>query len=1372
MDNDILGISAHFDVSEIVTGFNTLIDLLEKAGTVSDEMADEITRALTAIQYNLSNGLTAEGMEELINQLDKVKGKVVEASNAFANGTSNLDFSQFHDMVANYQQVTAAVFSATQSAYMSEAENVQRLEAELQELINRREEMAAMGSDEDFEKVGKAVFDVSQKVAEGKERMAEYAQAMKTAQEEADNATEAMNGISRVVSAMEVGTAFRDLGSAVKEAGQEVGNWLTGNGKFQESVKGMKDAIDLLPAPISQSIEATKKFTMAMWQMVKTPLGAVLAVIVVALQAVKKWFDKSAEGQKAFAKISSFVGSILESLTDVLVKVGDYLFNAFTDATGPMNAFAKGLVTTLKHAVKAASNMLGGLGDILKSIGQAFSGDFDKAGETFLRGWNGVKKAFSEAGEGFISALGTVYDGVRGVVRMGADLGTKLFNTNLESVAKSILGSAMKSAELTDQEQENTDKLLQTRGEIAKKDAQIEKTRENIANLSGKEKEAEIEKLKALQAEKFDEEIKARKDALRIMQERHKLHSTTLQDLDKEQMLTNEILILEQRKAQELRKNAYMQAAAEKETERAATKAKNKQEREARQVAKAETAEAKRDARQSEAERDATGKYEDIAYKNAVDAAAEAAKLDERIADARLAAMEEGGTKILAQREHQFKKELDAIAREQQQAVEAERKRQKAEFDAAQEIVKARGGKPRNWQESDLDMTAVNAIMEKYNEIAKLTEQKQQNQVKQGLINSMDAYIAKYGDYEARRAIIIQQFEKKISDARAINDEWAAKSAEQEREAALHKLDADFGLTTQEMADLFADASDKSVKSINAIIEKYEALIQFMQGKNGTIYDKNGKAVVDDIAVSRDDLLNLGFTDEEIAKVQNGEIKINDLTAALAKLKGELSKRSPFQAFTDELDKAVNKVKVGDIGEGIQGIGNAVNKFLPKVKKFGADIANIFGFEDDKVQSVIDGVGGLAETAVGVGQIYSGDIVGGVSSMVGGISKVVTAFEGLFGADYSSYNKLVEQYDRLTQVWDELIDKKKEYLSTSYGGEALKAEKEATEILNKETDAWRELGRERLNAGASVGSHSIGVRMTKEMTQGDWSDLSKALGGNARNILGDRLTGLFSLSSEQLQRLKENAPAFWAKMDDDVKKYLQNIIDGAERLEDIQKTAKERLTQTTFDTMRDNFVSSLSDMEKSAAAFSNDFSKMLFNAMLNTQVDALLSDRLDDWYNQFADAMKDGTITDAERSALLNDYNAIVADGLELRDMLAEATGYSSGSSSEGNGAFKAASSFSQEQGDELNGRLTSLQIGQQQGIAQRAAMIETMGDMTISVSNIQEYTRRLAVEVKDMRDMQFDSLRRLTEISVFTSVLPHMADTMDNVDRILNTKL
>jgi hypothetical protein len=211
--------------------------------------------------------------------------------------------------------------------------------------------------------------------------------------------------------------------------------------------------------------------------------------------------------------------------------------------------------------------------------------------------------------------------------------------------------------------------------------------------------------------------------------------------------------------------------------------------------------------------------------------------------------------------------------------------------------------------------------------------------------------------------------------------------------------------------------------------------------------------------------------------------------------------------------------------------------------------------------------------------------------------------EGLFGADYSSYNKLVEQYDKLIDVWDDLLDKKREYLSTSYGADAMRAEKEATDILNKETEAWRELGKERLNAGASAGSHSIGRRILDEMSAADWGAIDKAIGGNARRLLGERLTGLFDLSSEQLQRLKENAPMFWARLDEDVQKYLQNIIDGSQRLEDIQAEAKERLTQTTFDAVRDDFLSKLADMESAASAFSDDFSQMLFQAMLKTKFD-------------------------------------------------------------------------------------------------------------------------------------------------------------------------
>jgi hypothetical protein len=249
---------------------------------------------------------------------------------------------------------------------------------------------------------------------------------------------------------------------------------------------------------------------------------------------------------------------------------------------------------------------------------------------------------------------------------------------------------------------------------------------------------------------------------------------------------------------------------------------------------------------------------------------------------------------------------------------------------------------------------------------------------------------------------------------------------------------------------------------------------------------------------------------------------------------------------------------------------------------------------------------------------------------------------------------------------------------------------------------------------------------------------------------------LFDLSSDQLQRLKEQAPAFWAKMDEDVRKYLENIIDGAEQLEDVQKQAKERLTQTTFEAMRDDFISKLADMESAASDFSDDFAEMLFEAMLNTQVNEMFSDRLSKWYDKFAESMKDSEISESERNALLADYNNIVADAVKLRDTLADATGYSQ-SVGEGSGAYKAASSFSQEQGDELNGRLTAIQIGQAYQNEQLTMAVMTLQSMSVVG---QEQGNTLA----EMRNLMLIGNGHLEDIARYTKIAAQYGDSIETI--------
>lgn len=595
--------------------------------------------------------------------------------------------------------------------------------------------------------------------------------------------------------------------------------------------------------------------------------------------------------------------------------------------------------------------------------------------------------------------------------------------------------------------------------------------------------------------------------------------------------------------------------------------------------------------------------------------------------------MEDGTEKKLAQIDLDYQKELDAIDKQRK------------------EWEKAQNGKLTDEQESDLSAWEENAYKSYGKGVKDASKEKLESERK-----AWQEYFIEYGNYQEKRKNLVQKYNDEIAKLQTDSPEYASKVAQKNK--ALEQLDEQFGHSTKAMADLFEDASNKSVSAIQSIIDKYETLVKYMSGTKES----------DGTNVTLDELKALGFTDKDIEKIEKGEISIKDVTDAIRGLKDELKGKSPWQAFVSDLEKGIEAIKKGGndskkIGQGITDIGNTVTSFAPALNEFGSSIADIFGFDDSKITSAIDALGGLGQTASGVGQIMSGDIVGGAMSAVSGISSVVSALDGMFGADYSHYNEMVEEYTRLNEIWDELIDKKQEYISISYGMEADKVGEEALGLVEKQIEAYRLLGKERLNSGASAGSYSIGKRMAKNTSSSDWQDIADALDMSvnaAKEFVGTgRMTGLFDLTVEQLEKLKSEAPAFWAKMDGDVQEYLNGIIDGEERIEDIQNQISEQLTQTTFDSVFDSFVDTLMDMGSSAKDFSDSFSGYMQRAVLTTMVGNKFTEDLQTWYDAFAQANKDqGGITKEEMEALRKQYDAIAGSALAERDKLAEIFGW------------------------------------------------------------------------------------------------------------------
>lgn len=621
--------------------------------------------------------------------------------------------------------------------------------------------------------------------------------------------------------------------------------------------------------------------------------------------------------------------------------------------------------------------------------------------------------------------------------------------------------------------------------------------------------------------------------------------------------------------------------------------------------------------------------------------------------------MKEGSEKKLAQIDLDYQKELDAI------------EKQRDEWNKSQK------DKLTDEQETQLLTSEENAFKIYEKNVKEVNEAKLEADRK-----AWQEYFIEFGNYQEKRKNLIQQYDDEIAKLQMDSPEYASKTAEKGQ--ALEQLDEQFGKSTKAMADLFEDASNKSVSTIQSIIDKYETLVKYMSGTKKS----------DGTDVTLDELKSVGFTDSDIERLENGEIKIKDVIDAIKGLKNELKEKSPWQSFRTELGKGIDTIKNSDgdtqkLGQGITDIGNAVTSFIPALSEFGSNIANIFGVDDSKITGIIDAVGGLGQTAVGVGQIMSGDIFGGAMSAVSGISSIVSALDGLFGADYSHYNAMKERYDTLNEIWNELISKKKEYIDISYGTEALKAGQEALDIIKKSQDAQRNLARTLAQSGASAGSHSIAYRQNAAL--GSYaSELYRYVRQNGN--YNDITNALLGASAEQLQKVKEQMPELWAGLDGDFREHLNNIISGAEQAKEVLEQMKEAVAGISFDEFRSGYIDLLSDLDSTNEDFADNFEKYLQKSIFESLLANKYKKRIQSLYDTWVEYGKDG-LTPDEVQKLRDMQEQLSESLLAERDKIMSDFGFTTNGSESKSSTSKGFSTMSQDTGEELNGRFTALQI-------------------------------------------------------------------------------
>ena len=494
------------------------------------------------------------------------------------------------------------------------------------------------------------------------------------------------------------------------------------------------------------------------------------------------------------------------------------------------------------------------------------------------------------------------------------------------------------------------------------------------------------------------------------------------------------------------------------------------------------------------------------------------------------------------------------------------------------------------------------------------------------------------------------------------------------------------------------------------------------------------RKLFDDLAVSE---VKVGKATKEVGKAQEE-----------AKVKQDAAKKSlhdTIEEWAEGLRKIQEKLKdlpglVDALGLGNTGFGKAVNN--------GMDALN-------------SGTQAFSDFASGN---YIGAAMNGIKT-IGSLGKMFGIGGGNGAEVAKKTEELTESNDRLMYSIDKLkdsIDKSSGYTAVSNYNAAYDAQKQ----VNTQT-----MDILKTQMGYHGAHHSNAYYWN--LSAQDYAAINKTLaqqsavrGGYTNSSINkvNSLEDIYKLTPEQMADIRTHNADVWKNMTDqgkyDKTEYWEQYTELAGKLEELTEQINENLTQTTFDSMKSDFINNLMDMSKSAKDFSNDFTTMLNQSMLNFALGDLMNKKLKPLYESWANKMKENggrQLTPTELNNLKEEYDKIVQEGLAIRDNIADITGYKqSYEQSASSGSFE---SMSQDTGEELNGRFTAVQIATE-GTYEEAKLINTKLDaiaardggtegslLTASVNTIMGNVGNIWLAVDEDRTILAQSLMYLQSI-------------------------
>lgn len=763
----------------------------------------------------------------------------------------------------------------------------------------------------------------------------------------------------------------------------------------------------------------------------------------------------------------------------------------------------------------------------------------------------------------------------------------------------------------------------------------------------------------------------------------------------------------------------------------------------------------------------------------------------------------------LTKQENQAKKDAERQKKEQQQVAEellqlrrtnqqeeinlmeegSEKKRSQIELDYQREIDEirkqrkkwedAQGGKLTSEQREVLGSRASNAMQSREKGLAEIT--KAENQA---AIEADERYLKSYGTFMQKRDAIIAEYTRKISEATTQGDK---DILQKEMDKALSSLDLEKLKQGINWELVFGDLDKVSKESLNKVkqqlrdfknsdeyknmaVDQKKVIDEALNNIQSTLIDKGGL-----LADLPEQLSELAKAQEELAQAQeeyNEAMRsgTEEQKKAATKKLNDAQKRQQnaqvnVQKSTDKTTS--NLISLSNV---ITQLGSNSEISLSQIGNLAGEVVDVFTEAGSKIGGIIGAAFSLLD-AIGMQGLdgFVGNLFGSVFRAVGGIWDTLTF--GLIGNKESDpylkddLEKLTISNQDLKASLDNLADK----MDESAVADATELYEQQKKNIEEQMANTKEMMQRSAAAYSNGflgigGTHSSNKKINDAMSVEDWKRVSDAAGVSVKNA-GD----FWDLTSEQMYNVSNNATDLYSKIkqyaDDgyqNASQYMDSYIEYWKQLDELEDTYREKLTDTSFDTIRDEFKSQLLDMESDAEDFAENFEKMMQQAVVESMMSDTYASRLKEWYKNFANSMTDGTLSSSEQNNLKSQWDQMVNDALNERDAIMQAMGWenpSSGKQSASSRGFGI--EMTHEDAGELSGRFTAvyesnlrIETAEQQqtvAITELQGSISALTAQATGMYNIADETRTILansyLELQQIRENTEDSAKYLKDI-------------------------